>query len=221
MLLPPTACARSAGARPWPIFSRKPHCAWLGPTGAGKSSAVAAVRVNGERPTLCAMPDKSDPLLDATRRLGGFVWTASESSVPINFLIGSPSEVAERLTEVFRSGGGGAWKREVRLRTAVILRELDDQGVPRTLHAIGERLRDEARADKNLSQVCAGWVARFLDLADQFGSSIAPDGVAKTNLDAIRGMATIPAFLTHFRQAGEVSGSGRAGDRRARRAMAS
>ena len=35
------------------------------------------------------MPDKSDPLLDATRRLGGFVWTACESSVPINFLIGS------------------------------------------------------------------------------------------------------------------------------------
>src|SRR5262249_13997883 len=54
--------------------SRKPHAAWLGPTGSGKSASVATVRVNGERPTLCAIPDKSDPLLAATGRLGGFVW---------------------------------------------------------------------------------------------------------------------------------------------------
>jgi hypothetical protein len=157
--------------------SRKPHCAWLGPTGAGKSSAVAAVRVDGKRPTLIATPDTSDPLLAATLRLDGFVWTACSSSTPVNFLIGSPQEVAERLTEVFRSGGVGAWKRAARLATAEVIRQIDDIAEPRTLVRIGEYLRDAVASDRELKTVCAGWVARFLDLADQFGSSIGPDGV--------------------------------------------
>src|SRR5207244_11262677 len=54
--------------------TRKPHCAWLGPTGAGKSASVATVRVDGARPTLCAMPDLSDPIRDAALRLDGFIW---------------------------------------------------------------------------------------------------------------------------------------------------
>jgi hypothetical protein len=157
--------------------SRKPHAAWLGPTGAGKSSAVAAVRVNGQRPTLQAMPDISDPLRAATLRLNGFIWTACESSRTVNFLIGSPTEVAERLTEVFRSGGVGAWKRAARRATAEVIRELDAEDEPRTLKLIGERLKERVKSDRDLKTVCAGWVDRFLDLADQFGSSIGPDGV--------------------------------------------
>jgi hypothetical protein len=81
--------------------SRKPHCAWLGPTGAGKSSAVAVVRVNGARPTFVVTPDLSDPLHAAAERVaaGHFHWTACQTEgEPIDFLIGSPTEVAERLT---------------------------------------------------------------------------------------------------------------------------
>lgn len=157
--------------------TRKPHAAWLGPTGAGKSTAVATVRVDGKRPTLIATPDVSDPLRAATLRLGGVIWTACESTMPINFLIGSPTEVAERLTEVFRSGGVGAWKRAARRLTADVIRDLDAAGYPRSLKLIGEHLQDSVKSDRELKTVCAGWVARFLDLADQFGSSIGTDGL--------------------------------------------
>jgi HNH endonuclease len=156
--------------------SRKPHCAWLGPTGAGKSASVATVRVNGQRPMLIVTPDLSDPLRDATLRLGGVLWTACVSRRPVNFLLGTPTEVAERLTEVFRSGGVGAWKRAARRATADVIRSLDIQGAPRSLQAIGEGLQDAVKADRELKVVCAGWVSRFLDLADQFGSSIGSDG---------------------------------------------
>jgi hypothetical protein len=157
--------------------SRKPHCAWLGPTGAGKSASVATVRLDGKRVALTATPDLSDPLIAATARLGGFRWTACESTVPVNFLIGTPTEVAERLTEVFRSGGVGAWKRAARRATAQVIRDLDVNDEPRTLELIGVRLEAAVKADRELRTVCAGWVARFLDLADQFGDSIGPDGV--------------------------------------------
>jgi len=157
--------------------TRKPHCAWLGPTGAGKSASVATVRVDGARPTLCAMPDLSDPIREAALRLDGFIWTAGVSTVAVDFLIGSPTEVAERLTEVFRSGGVGAWKRAARRATADVIRVLDASGQPRTLQMIGELLHQSVKSDRNLSTVCAGWVDRFLDLADQFGPSIGAGGV--------------------------------------------
>lgn len=157
--------------------TRKPHAGWFGPTGAGKSSAVAAIRVDGKRPTLIATPDLSDPLVAATLRLDGFRWTSCSSTTPINFLIGTPQEVAERLTEVFRSGGVGAWKRTARMATALVIRSIDDDDEPRTLKLIGQRLQAAVQKDRELKTVCAGWVARFLDLADQFGSSIGPDGV--------------------------------------------
>lgn len=157
--------------------TRKPHCAWLGPTGAGKSASVATVRLDGKRVALVATPDLSDPLVGAVARLQGFRWTACVSTNPVNFLIGSPTEVAERLTEVFRSGGVGAWKRAARRATADVIRQIDAQGAPRTLYLIGEQLEQAVRSDRELRTVCAGWVARFLDLADQFGTSIGPDGV--------------------------------------------
>ena len=162
--------------------TRKPHCAWLGPTGAGKSASVATVRVDGARPTLCAMPDLSDPIREAALRLNGFIWTAGVSPTPVDFLIGTPTEVAERLTEVFRSGGVGAWKRAARRATADVIRTIDATRQPRTLQAIGELLQQSVKSDRNLSTVCAGWVDRFLDLADQFGPSIGAGGVDLADL---------------------------------------
>lgn len=157
--------------------TRKPHMAWLGPTGAGKSASVATVRVDGKRPTLITTPDLSDPLIAATLRQGGFRWTACVSTQPVNFLIGSPTEVAERLTEVFRSGGVGAWKRAARMATSEVIRTMDDRGTPRSLKAIGQGLEQAVKSDRELRTVCAGWVARFLDLADQFGPSIGVGGI--------------------------------------------
>jgi hypothetical protein len=158
---------------------RKPHCAWLGPTGAGKSASVATVRLDGARPTLAVTPDTSDPI----RAKADFIWTACESvDNPINFLIGEPTEVAERLTEVFRSGGQGVWKRIARRATAQVIRDIDEQGNPRTLKLIGSMLSDAVRSDRELKTACAGWVERFLDLADQFGDSIGPDGVDLVDL---------------------------------------
>lgn len=157
--------------------SRKPHCGWFGPTGAGKSAAVATVRVNGERPTLIVTPDVSDPMREATLRLGGFIWTACVSSTPIDFLIGEPTEVAERLTKVFRSGGQGVWMRAARRATAEVIRTIDADDEPRTLKLIGERLAIAVKSDRELKAACAMWVERFLDAADQFGDSLGPDGV--------------------------------------------
>jgi hypothetical protein len=157
--------------------SRKPHCAWLGPTGAGKSASVATIRVNGKRPTLIATPDLSDPLVAATERLNGFRWTAGISTTPINFLIGTPQEVAERLTEVFRSGGVGVWKRAAYLATVKVIQDLDSRDEPRTLHLIGTQLALAVKSDRDLKMACAGWVTRFLDVADKFGNSIGPDGI--------------------------------------------
>lgn len=162
--------------------SRKPHCSWLAPTGGGKSSAVAVIRVDGKRPVLAVTPDLSDPLVTAITKVNGFRWTACVSTQSINFLIGSPTEVAERLTEVFRSGGVGAWKRAARRATAQVIRILDDSSEPRTLYAIGTGLAAAVKADRELRTACAGWVERFLDLADQFGSSIGPDGIDLSTL---------------------------------------
>lgn len=157
--------------------TRKPHCLWLAPTGGGKSASVARVRVDGQRPTLIVTPDVSDPMRDAVLRLGGVLWTASVSRQPVNFLLGEPTEVAERLTEVFRSGGVGAWKRTARMATADVIRAIDAAGEARSLQRIGNALATAVQSDRELRTVCAGWVSRFLDMADQFGSSIGTDGL--------------------------------------------
>lgn len=161
----------------WIDRSRKPHMGWFGPTGAGKSSAVAAVRVDGKRPTLIATPDISDPLRAATERLNGFIWTACVSTTPIDFLIGEPTEVAERLTKVFRSGGNGTWLRAARRATAEVVRTIDADNEPRTLKLIGERLAIAIKSDRELKTACSMWVERFLDIADQLGESAGPHGV--------------------------------------------
>ena len=152
--------------------SRKPHCLWLGPTGAGKSQSVATVRLDYKRPTLVVTPDLSDPL----RARADYVWTACVSA-PVDFLIGSPTEVAERLTEVFRSGGTGAWKMTARRVTAQVIAGMDATGERRSLQRIGELLQDAVRNDRELKQVCAGWVERFLSTALQFGPSVAAGGI--------------------------------------------
>jgi hypothetical protein len=157
--------------------SRKPHCLWLGPTGAGKTSGLVATRCDGKRPMLAVTPDLSDPLIEAAQRLDGVHWTACDPGTRIDFLIGSPTEVAERLTEVFRSGGQGVWKRAARRATAGVIRVIDERGEPRSLKVIGERLRQAVADDRELKQACANWVERFLDLADQFGDSIGAGGL--------------------------------------------
>lgn len=157
--------------------TRKPHMGWFGPTGSGKSSAVAAIRVDGKRPTLIATPDISDPLRAATERLNGFIWTACVSTTPVDFLIGEPTEVAERLTKVFRSGGNGVWLRAARRATAQVIRTIDDDNEFRTLKLIGERLQVAIKSDRELKTACAMWVERFLDIADQLGDSAGPNGV--------------------------------------------
>lgn len=162
--------------------SRKPHAGWFAPTGGGKSSGVATIRVDGKRVVLAVTPDLSDPLVEAIERIGGMRWTACVSTQSINFLIGTPEEVAERLTEVFRSGGVGAWKRTARLATTDVIAALDNADTPRTLQAIGAGLQTAVQKDRDLKTACAGWVARFLDLAKQFGDSIGPDGVDLADL---------------------------------------
>jgi hypothetical protein len=161
--------------------TRKPHCSWLAPTGGGKSQSVATIRVDGKRVVLAVTPDLSDPLIAAIERCGGFRWTAGGDTT-INFLIGSPTAVAERLTDVFRSGGVGAWKRTARMATAEVIRQIDAEQEPRTLKLIGQRLAVAIKSDRDLKTACAGWVARFLDLSDQFGTSIGPDGVDLADL---------------------------------------
>lgn len=161
----------------WIDRTRKPHMGWFGPTGSGKSSAVATIRVDGKRPTLIATPDISDPLRAATLRLNGFIWTACVSTTPIDFCIGSPTEVAERLTKVFRSGGNGVWLRAARRATAEVIRTIDNDDEPRTLKLIGQRLAIAIKSDRELKTACAMWVERFLDIADQLGDSAGPNGV--------------------------------------------
>lgn len=152
------------------------HNLWLGPTGSGKSAGCATVRVDGKRPTLIITPDFSDPMITETLRQGGFRWTACESSVPVDFLIGSPEDVAERLTEVFRSGGNGVWKMTARRATAAVLRTIDSLGQPRSLLTIGELLQAAIANDRELRMACAGWVERFLATAEQFGGSMGSGG---------------------------------------------
>ncbi len=155
---------------------KKSHCLWLGPTGAGKSASVATVRVDGARPTLIVTPDLSDPMIANTRALGGFHYTACDASIPVDFLIGTPAEVAERLTEVFRSGGAGVWKMTARRATTHAIADLDSRREHRTLLAIGELLREAVHADRELRVACAGWVERFLATAEQFGDSMGSGG---------------------------------------------
>jgi hypothetical protein len=150
------------------------HCLWLAPTGGGKSTAVAELRFDGARPALAIMPDISDPL----RARADFVWTAGQSETPIDFLIGTAEAVAQRLTEAFRSGGQGVWKRVARRWTAQAISILDQGGIPRSLKLIGESLdKLTAQAGREVRQACAMWIERYLDLADQMGGSMAAGGV--------------------------------------------
>jgi hypothetical protein len=152
------------------------HCLWLGPTGAGKSASVATVRVDGARPTLIITPDLSDPMIEACARLGGFHWTACTPGIAVDFLIGTPGEVAERLTEVFRSGGNGVWKMTTRRAVTLIIDGMDARGEHRSLQRIGELLQEVIRDDRELKQACSGWVERFLSTALALGDSIRADG---------------------------------------------
>lgn len=157
------------------------HCLWLGPTGKGKSAAVATVRIDGKRPTLVVTPDLSDPI--AAKALYGlpkhvpvFHWTAAGQNA-VDFLIGTPGEVAERLTEVFRSGGNGVWKMTARRATTMVIEELDVEGVPRSLDQIGFRLQIKIANDRSLKTPIEGWVERFLATALILDGSIASGGV--------------------------------------------
>jgi hypothetical protein len=164
--------------------TRKPHCAWLGPTGAGKSQAVATLRCDGARVYLAATPDLSDPLIAATARRDGFRWTAGVSKAPINFFPSqdTPNDVAEFLTEVFRSGGTGAWKRRAYVAIVEVVRALDAASVPRTFLTIGRGLEHAIKTDRELRLVCEGWVARFLSVAEKLGESAGPNGVDVADL---------------------------------------
>lgn len=164
--------------------TRKPHAAWLGPTGAGKSSAVAVVRCNTERVWFAVTPDLSDPIIAAAARAGGFHWTAGVSAVAIDFMPKrrSPNDVAEYLTEVFRSGGVGAWKRKAYLATADVVRRIDDADEQRSFGLIAQRLKEMCAKDRELKMVCEGWIGRFESVSEKFGSSVGPHGLDLADL---------------------------------------
>ncbi len=152
---------------------KRSHALWLGPTGAGKSESVATVRCDGARPWLAVMPDVSDPL----RRRADFIWTAGKSQTPIDFLKGTPEDVAERLTTVFRSGGNGVWMMAAREAATQVIRELDQAGKPRSLQAIGAGVEELVESNRRLKTACEGWVTRFLATAMAMGPSVAAGGV--------------------------------------------
>jgi hypothetical protein len=152
---------------------KRSHALWPGPTGAGKSESVATVRCDGARPWLAVMPDVSDPL----RRRADFIWTAGESSKAIDFLKGTPEEVAERLTTVFRSGGNGVWLMAAREATTQVVRVLDAARAPRSLEVIGDALEALIDNDKRLKTACENWVTRFRATAMAMGGSVASGGV--------------------------------------------
>lgn len=158
--------------------SRRPHCAWLGATGAGKSSAVAVVRCDGRRVYAAVTPDLSDPLIAATERVNGFHWTAGNAATAIDFMPRrrTPNEVAEYLTEVFQSGGVGAWKRKAYLATAEVVRLIDADDEPRSFALIAQRLKERCAKDRELKLVCEGWIGRFESVAEKFGDSAGPHG---------------------------------------------
>ena len=149
------------------------HCLWVGPTGRGKSQSVATVRCAGERPWLAVMPDLSLPL----REKADFIWTAGESTRPVDFLKGTSDDVAHFLTEVFRSGGEGVWKRAAFMATKRIVQQIDADGTPRSLLLIGTLLEQMCRDDAALRRMCEAWVTRFLGAAEAMGDSVGPGGI--------------------------------------------
>lgn len=149
------------------------HMLWIGPTGRGKSASVATVRCDRKRAVFAAMPDLSDPL----RAHADFVWTAGESSTPVDFLLGTPSRVAMMLTEVFRSGGNGVWKRGAFLATKRVIEQMDGEKDPRGLGRIAERLDAAIARDGTLKRMVEGWVTRFAATAEALGDSAGPGGV--------------------------------------------
>lgn len=152
---------------------QRSHMLWIGPTGRGKSASVATIRCDGKRPVFAAMPDLSDPL----RAHADFVWTAGESTEPVNFLLGTPARVAMMLTEVFRSGGNGVWKRAAFLQTKRVIEQMDGEKDPRSLSRIAERLDDAIARDGGQKRMIEGWVTRFAATAEALGDSAGPHGV--------------------------------------------
>lgn len=152
---------------------KRSHALWPGPTGVGKSESVATVRCDGARPWLAVMPDVSDPL----RRRADFIWTAGESQRPIDFLKGTPEDVAERLTTVFRSGGNGVWMMAAREAATQVIRGLDQDHKPRSLQAIGAGIEELVETNRRLKMACEGWITRFMSTAMAMGPSVAAGGV--------------------------------------------
>jgi len=179
---------------------RTPHAAWIGPTGYGKSSAVAVSRLDGKRPMIIVCPDLSDPFRAEVQRLGGVIWNPSgdgpQGLVRLDFLKGTPRDVGRRLTEAFRSGGHGVWKRKVRTRVTQVVSVMDATGEPRTLAAIADHLLSLGGNDMAVQS----WVDRFADLAEDFGDSIGAGGLDCAEL--LRQGKTVLLEIDSFAQQG-------------------
>jgi hypothetical protein len=145
-------------------------------------------------------PDLSDPFRAEVQRLGGVIWNPSgdgpQGLVRLDFLKGSPRDVGRRLTEAFRSGGHGVWKRKVRTRVTQVVTAMDALGEPRTLQAISDHLNSLGGNDMAVQS----WVERFSDLAEDFGDSIGAGGLDCAEL--LRQGKTILLEIDSFAQQG-------------------
>jgi hypothetical protein len=158
---------------------RLPHCLWDGPTGIGKSHAVAVTRVLGERPTLIASCDISDPMRYMVERLGrrGVIWDAEHGARygdgaflgGWDVLAGSSRRVSGKVMDAFLSGGAGVMKRAVRTRLTEVL---DDLGPVREWPDVLEGLKMHGNESQMRAQAIDLWLARFEDIYQELGPAL-------------------------------------------------
>ena len=158
---------------------RFPHCLWDGPTGIGKSHAVAVTRVDGRRPTFIAACDISDPMVYMVERLGrrGVIWDAEHGARygdgaflgGWNVLAGSSRRVSGKVMDAFLSGGTGVMKRAVRTRLTEVL---DDLGPVRDWPDVLEGLKMHGNESQMRAQAIDLWLARFEDIYQELGSAL-------------------------------------------------
>jgi hypothetical protein len=158
---------------------RFPHALWDGPTGIGKSHAVAVTRVDGRRPTFIAACDISDPMIYMVEQLGrrGVIWDAEHGARygdgaflgGWDVLAGSSRRVSGKVMDAFLSGGTGVMKRAVRTRLTEVL---DDLGPVREWPDVLEGLKMHGNESQMRAQAIDLWLARFEDIYQELGSAL-------------------------------------------------
>jgi hypothetical protein len=174
------------------------HCAVLGPTGLGKSSAVLSL-FDLDIAVVAIALDNTRPLSKKVRSIGGWDWTNDprQCSFGLDLLnVSTPSATAELVVSGLPkfTGDSGQWRRAAIARLTRALQICDAVGEPRTWLTMLRALRFKT-GDVPADLACYEWASKLEQVYSLCGQNFGPD----LNLvNAIRNRQKVVLRTNHF-----------------------